>query len=77
MKQLYPCVPEYQQRREADPFDYKLRTKEEVLEQHRLYPPTFAINMIYRRYMATDLREHSENNTETRERVAKITFDIR
>ena len=77
MKQLYPCIPEYQTRRLPDPFDYKLRSKQEVIEQHKMYPPEFFINMVYRRYMSTDLREHTSTNTESRERTAKILIDLR
>ena len=76
MKQLYPCIPESQTQVKADPFDYKLRSKQEVMNEHTYFPPDLAIKMIYRRYMATDLREHTESNTETRDRVAKIEIDI-
>jgi hypothetical protein len=30
----YPCIPEWEKTIEKDPFDYKLRTKEEVMKQH-------------------------------------------
>lgn len=80
MKQLYPCIPEWQTPRKADPFDYPLRTKQEVMDQHKFFPPNFRINMIYKRYTATDKREHKDHmtqNMDDRERVAKITFDLR
>ena len=74
---MYPCVPDYQIHVPADPFDYKLRTKEEVMEEHKYFPPDLLLKMHYRRYMATDTREHVDTNTESRDRVAKIEIDIR
>ncbi len=37
----YSCIPEYMQPTVSDPFDYKLRSKEEVKEHHRFFPPGF------------------------------------
>lgn len=41
----YSCIPESMQPTESDPFDYKLRSKEEVMEEHRLFPPAFEIQV--------------------------------
>lgn len=43
MKQIYSCIPESMERRDADPFNYKLRSLEEVKEQMKYYPPNFII----------------------------------
>jgi Mitochondrial ribosomal subunit protein len=68
----YTCVPEWMKPAERDPFDYKLRSKEEVAEEFKYYPPNFAINLIYKKYCAGDSRA-DEDNLDNRERIAKIS----
>lgn len=75
-KEMYPCIPKYQKITPRDPFDYKLRPKEEVQEEFRNFNPVFNININYKRYNAGDLSQHKKN-FDNRERVAKITLDIR
>jgi len=42
-REMYPCVPEWQKVQVKDPFDYKLRTKEEVAEEFKYIPAQFLI----------------------------------
>ena len=37
VRQVYTCIPEELNRREADPFDYKLRSLAEVEEQMKYF----------------------------------------
>ena len=74
---MYPCVPEWQKVHEKDPFDYKLRSKEEVANEFKYYPSEFLVKAQYKRYTAGDMRENDPNNRDNRERVAKIRVDIR
>ena len=50
-----------------DPFDYKLRSKEEVKHEFKYFPPDFTIQLLYKNYSAGDTR--AEDNLDTRERV--------
>jgi len=77
VRQVYTCIPEELNRREADPFDYKLRSLAEVEEQMKYFPPDVVINAAYRKYTSSDRREGHENNLETRDRISVITIDIR
>ncbi len=65
------------QTRRADPFDYKLRSLAEVQEQMKYYAPDFTMITHYKRYTAGDYRQNSAQNLDDRERVSKITFDLR
>jgi hypothetical protein len=42
-REMYPCVPEWQKVPERDPFDYKLRSKQEVAEEFKYFNPEFAL----------------------------------
>ena len=45
----YNVLPEWMQPSQKDPFDYKLRSKEEVKEQTKYFPPSQdAINIEYK-----------------------------
>jgi Mitochondrial ribosomal subunit protein len=68
----YTCVPEWMKPAERDPFYYKLRSKEEVAEEFKYYPPNFAFNLIYTKYCAEDYLA-DEDNLDNRERIAKIS----
>ena len=39
----YNCVPEWMKPAPKDPFDYKLRSKEEILEEFKYYEEPFTI----------------------------------
>ena len=60
---------------EKDPFDYKLRAKEEVQEEFKYYPALFQIQVNYKKYAAGDTR--AEDNLDNRDRVAKIWVHLR
>lgn len=66
----YSCIPEWMQPTKKDPFDYKLRSKDEVKAEHRLFPPKFNIIVAYKCYTAgeTDL-----DHLDFRERVVRPT----
>lgn len=63
----YNCVPEWMQPAPQDPFDYKLRSKEEVKEEFKYYPVDFNIQVNYKKYTAGDTR--SEDNLDNRDRI--------
>ena len=63
----YGCVPDWQQPTQLDPFDSKLRNKEEVAEEFKYFNPEFAIKVSYKKYMAGDTR--FEDNLDNRERI--------
>jgi len=76
-KAMYPCIPEWQKVTPRDPFDYKLRPKEEVMEEFKYFEPNFEIQVFYKRYTAGDTRVNDPNNRDNRERVAKLKLDMR
>lgn len=77
MKQVYCCIPESMQTKEADPFAYKLRSKAEVKEQMKYTPPNFVFKTLYKGYTSGDLRRNDPANLDDRDRVSKISFDLR
>ncbi len=76
-REMYPCVPEWQKVKVQDPFDYKLRPKEEIADEFKYFPSEFVIRSQYKRYTAGDMRENNPNNRDNRERVAKLRVDLR
>lgn len=70
----YNCIPEWQKPAVQDPFDYKLRNKEEVKEEFKYYYDAFDIQGVYKKYTAGDTR--AEDNLDNRERVAKIWVQL-
>ena len=70
----YNCVPDWMKPAPKDPFDYKLRSKEEVMEEFKYYEEPFDIQAEYTKYTAGDTR--MEDNLDTRDRVAKITVNL-
>lgn len=62
----YNCIPIWQTTIPEDPFDYKLRTPQEVSDEHKHFPPDFTVEMIYKKY---NLGDTSFNNLDTRERI--------
>lgn len=67
----YTCVPEWMKPAEQDPFDYKLRSKEEVLNEFKYYNVPFPLQANYIKYTSGDTR--MEDNLDTRDRVVRIT----
>ena len=66
------------QTKQADPFDYKLRSLAEVKEQMKFFPPDLIINASYRRYTSGDLRpQEMQEHVDDRDRVSKLFFDLR
>jgi hypothetical protein len=60
---------------EQDLFDYKLRPKDEILEEFKYQPAKFDITANYKKYTAGDTRP--EDNLDNRDRVAKIWVHLR
>ena len=56
---------------EHDPFDYKLRGKEEVKQEFKYFMPKFMISVAYKGYPAGDTRQGPEN-LDNRDRVVII-----
>ena len=44
----YTLVPDFMKATDNDPFDYKLRSKEEIKEQLKYFPPEYQMEVIYR-----------------------------
>lgn len=63
----YSCVPEWMQPTKKDPFDYQLRSKQEIIEEFKYFPDNFSIKTGYKSYNAGDRR--MEDNLDNRERV--------
>lgn len=76
VKKMYNCVPEWSKTVAADPFDYKLRSLAEVREHQKYFPPDFVINMEQNQYPGDDQR-FTENNSDHRPAIARITVDMR
>ena len=77
MKQIYTCVPASMETKRNDPFDYKLRSLAEVKHQLKYFPADLVVYASYKRYTAGDHREDNERNTDDRDRVSKLRFDLR
>ena len=73
---MYNCVPEWQKTVPTDPFDYKLRTKAEVMEEQKYFPPNFIVNVKYKKYPSDDQR-FTKENLDIRESICKIQVDMR
>ena len=73
----YTQIPEWLKKQESDPFDYKLRTKEEVMLDHKYFPPTFTWNNEINIYPSGDVRKHGNTRIDHRDKQAKINFDLR
>lgn len=52
----YTQIPDWLQKQERDPFDYKLRSKEEIKEQLHYYPPDFSWHIDMKTYPSGDIR---------------------
>lgn len=76
VKKMYNCVPEWQKTVPTDPFDYKLRTKAEVMEEQKYFPPNFIVNVKYKKYPSDDQR-FTKENLDIRESICKIQVDMR
>ena len=75
-KMVYTQLPDWLKKQERDPFDYKLRSLEEVKEEAKYFPPDFSWYVQTDKYPAGDVREHGNTRTDHRDKVAKITFDL-
>jgi len=42
----------------------------------KYFPPNFILNAEYKRYTAGDYRQNDPNNTDDRDRVSKIRFNL-
>ena len=73
----YTQLPDWLKKQERDPFNYKLRSKEEVKEEHRLFPPNFDIKIVANSYPSGDVRENEKMRIDHRDKKAKIIFDLR
>lgn len=79
-REMYPCIPSYAQTQAKDPFDYPLRSKQEVMDEFKYIPALFDMQVHYKRYTAGDVRPAEDERVDSydnRERVAKVFLDIR
>ena len=54
----YTQVPEWLQKQKRDPFDYPLRSKAEVMEEQKYFPPDFMMKLEFNKFPSDDNREH-------------------
>lgn len=73
----YHCIPEWEKTVPKDPFDYPLRTKDEVMNDHKYHDPDFPITVELKKYAGGDQREHVKDLYDNRGVVAKIRLDMR
>lgn len=73
----YTQVPSWLKKQDRDQFDYELRSKAEVMRQHKYYPPDFEWKLEFSKFPAGDVREHGDTRIDHRDKIAKITFDLR
>ena len=67
----YGCIPEWQQPTQNDPFDYQLRSKDEVTHEFKYFnDAAFNVHVQYKKYTAGDTRV--EDNLDNRERIVSI-----
>ena len=73
----YSQLPSWLKKQERDPFDYPLRSKKEVLEEQKYFPPNFTWKITFDKYPAGDVREHGNTRIDHRDKVARVDFDLR
>ena len=54
----YTQIPPWLKKQDRDPFDYQLRSKAEVQEEQKYYPPDFKFMLQFDKYPSGDVREH-------------------
>ena len=47
------------------------------MRQHKYYPPDFEWKLEFSKFPAGDVREHGDTRIDHRDKIAKITFDLR
>lgn len=52
----YTQIPEWLKKQERDPFDYPLRSKAEIMEEQKYFPPDFDIEVEMTKYPHGDTR---------------------
>ena len=72
----YTQVPDWLAKQQRDPFDYKLRSKAEVMEQQKYFEPNFEFRTEFFKYPAGDVREHGNTRVDHRDKVAIVHFDF-
>lgn len=72
----YTQIPTWLKKQDRDPFAYQLRSKEEVAEDHKLFPPTFQWQAQMSMYPSGDIRENEEDRLDHRDKKAKMVFDM-
>ena len=73
----YTQIPPWLKKQDRDPFDYQLRSKAEVQEDQKYFPPDFQWIMQFDKYPSGDTREHVSQRIDHRDKKAKIFFDMR
>ena len=73
----YTQIPPWLKKQERDPFDYKLRSKEEVLLDSKYFPPEFEWNNQITMYPSGDVREHGNTRIDNRDKKARISLSLK
>mmetsp|Transcript_43006 Transcript_43006/g.31401 ORF Transcript_43006/g.31401 Transcript_43006/m.31401 type:complete len:126 (+) Transcript_43006:63-440(+) len=66
----YECIPEWMTPAERDPFNYKLRSKEDIIHEFKYFTHPMELGVAYKGYPSGDKRV--EDNIDNRDRVAKV-----
>jgi len=72
----YTQVPDWLRKQDRDPFDYQLRSKQELQEEQKYFPPDFFWEVELNKYPAGDVREHGNTRIDHRDKVCKLHFDM-
>lgn len=60
----YPCIPDWVKPRKQDPFNYKLRTPDEVSKSMEIYPPCFPIQIVVLRNFEAEAERGDDIRTD-------------
>lgn len=72
----YTQVPDWLKKQHRDPFEYPLRSKAEVQEEQKYFPPDFQWRVSLSRYPAGDIRENEPGRVDHRDKKARFDFDF-
>jgi len=73
----YTMVPDWLKNQKPDPFDYPLRSKQEVMEEQKYFVPDFEWRLNFNKFPSDDQRENQPTRVDFRDTCAKVYFDFR
>lgn len=72
----YTLVPDWLKKQPRDPFDYKLRSKAEVIKDQKYFPPNFYWTNEVTRYPAGDVREDVDARIDHRDKTVRLHWRL-